>query len=135
MKKSMKTMICFALIVGVFFCFAACGSKEETPATNNPVIQQYLTGRYELEKIEYASGTTSSGDVLQQAEETMGDMYVELFSDGTAQLSLLGQIHGMEFSEDKMWQIGSALNTYAFSVSNGRVTLERDGDTYIFVKK
>ena len=135
MKRTMKTMICAALILGVFCCLCACGAKSETPADNSAAIQQNVTGRYELEKIEYADGTIASGEVLQSTEDVMGDMYVELFSDGTALLSLLGQKHDMEFSEDKLWQDGYALNTYAFSVSDGRVTLERAGDTYIFVKK
>ena len=135
MKQAMKAMMCVALAISVFLYLCACGAKNDTPAATDPVIKQNAIGRYELEKIQYADGTVASGETLQQAEEAMGDMYVELFSDGTAQLSLLGQIKDMEFSADQLWQSDSTFNTYAFSVSNGRVTLERDGDTYIFVKK
>lgn len=129
-----KSIVCLILILSVLFCFAACES-DAAPATTEAPIKQYITGRYELEKIEYANGTVSTGEVLQSSEEIMGNMYVELFSDGTAQLALLGQIHDMEFSEDQMWQIGYTNHTYDFSVSNGKVILKRDGDTYTFVKQ
>lgn len=129
-----KTLVCLVLIISVLFSFTACGS-EEAPATTEAAVKQYITGRYELEKIEYENGTVSSGDVLQSAEEAMGNMYVELFSDGTAQLALLGQIHDMEFSEDQMWQINYTNHTYDFSVGSGKVILKRDGDTYTFVKQ
>lgn len=129
-----KTLVCLVLILSVLFSFTACDS-EASPATTDAAVKQYVTGRYELEKIEYANGTVSTGDVLQSAEDVMGNMYVELFSDGTAQLALLGQIHDMEFSEDQMWQIGYTNHTYDFSVSNGKVILKRDGDTYTFVKQ
>ena len=135
MKNTMKTIICLIMVVGVIICFSACGTNEKTDATNAPVVKQYVTGRYELENIEYENGTISSGEVLKQAEDVMGDMYVELFNDGTAQLSLFGQIKDMEFSDDKMWQIDMSSVSYEFSVKNGKVTLEKDGDTYIFVKK
>ena len=129
-----KTLVCLVLILSVLFSFTACDS-EASPATTDSAVKQYVTGRYELEKIEYEKGTASSGGVLQSAEDVMGNMYVELFSDGTAQLALLGQIHDMEFSEDQMWQIGYTNHTYDFSVSNGKVILKRDGDTYTFVKQ
>ena len=129
-----KTLVCLVLILSVLFSFTACDS-EASPAITDAAVKQYVTGRYELEKIEYENGTVSSGDVLQSAEDVMGNMYVELFSDGTAQLALLGQIHDMEFSEDQMWQIGYTNHTYDFSVSNGKVILKRDGDTYTFVKQ
>lgn len=135
MKKAVKTIITLLLVLGILFCFGACGSSDAPAATDAPAVKQYITGRYEIEKIEHDNGTTSSGETLQHFEDVMGEMYVELFSDGTAQLVLLGQIHDMEFSDDKMWQIDYANNSYDFSVSNGRVTLEKDGDRYTFVKQ
>lgn len=65
----------------------------------------------------------------------MGDMYVELFSDGTARLSLLGQVHDMEFSDTKMWKENSTAFTYEFSAGDGKVVLKQAGDTYTFAKK
>ena len=135
MKKAIKAMLCAVLALGVFLCLSACGTDSEPTAATEPGIKQNATGRYELEKIQYADGTVASDATLQQAEEAMGDMYVELFGDGSAQLSLLGQVNDMEFSQNKLWQPGSPFHSYTFSVGNGKVTLERDGDTYIFRKK
>ena len=135
MKKTVKSLLCILCILGAFCSFAACGADGKSDATEKPARKQYITGRYELEEILWADGTTASGSVLEEVEAVMGDMYVELFSDNTAQLALYSQIHDMEFSEDKMWQIDSELISYEFSVSNGRVTLQSEGDTYIFVKK
>ncbi len=135
MKKTVKSLLCILCTLGVLCSFAACGADGKSNATEKPALKQYITGRYELEEILWADGTTASGSVLQEVEAVMGDMYVELFSDNTAQLALYSQINDMEFSEDKMWQIDSTLISYDFSVRNGRVTLQSDGDTYIFVKK
>ena len=135
MKNAVKTLLCFVLILGTLLCLSACGGSEEASSTEKAPVKQYITGRYELEKIQWANGTVATGETLQESEAAMGDMYVELFSDSTAQLSLLGQIKDMEFSEDKMWQINYTNDTYDFSVSNGRVTLVSNGDTYTFVKK
>lgn len=144
MKNVLYMILCFVL----FFCIAlgvsACNSKMEAMAKKEPeavtseetvAVKLYITGRYELETVRWKDGTTASGEVLQEAEDTMGNMYVELFSDGTAQLSLYGQIRDMEFSEDKIWEIGQADKAYEFSVSNGKATLKDAGDTYIFSKE
>lgn len=135
MNKILKTALCLAMALTCLLCLCACGGEKEQVVGVESTIKLNITGRYELESIEWANGTIASGITLQQSEDTMGDMYLELFSDGTAQLSLLGQLHDMEFSNDKMYQTDSKLNTYDFSVSNGKVTLKNSGDTYIFVKK
>lgn len=123
------------MILLCLLCFCSCDSNNESSTKDKNVVKQYITGRYELQSIEWANGTVASDSTLQLSEETMGDMYVELYSDGTAQLSLYGNIYDMEFSEDKMTQINFELNTYDFSVGSGEVTLKKSGDTYIFVKK
>ena len=137
MKQSMKCLVCLLLVLGTIFCMSACGGSSNTTAgKETEAVKQYVVGRYELEKIQWANGTTASGEILQESEDkTGGDMYVELFSDRTAQLYLYGQIKDMEYTDDEMKEINYAYNVYEFSVSNGRVILKKDGDTYTFVKK
>ncbi len=135
MKKFLKLALCTAVALACILSLSACGGGDEPASKEETAIKQNMTGRYELQSIEWESGTVASGSTLQYSEDTMGDMYVELFSDGTARLSLYGQILDMEFSEDKMYQSGSKLNEYDFSVGNGKVTLKQSGDTYNFVKK
>lgn len=135
MNKIFKNVLCIIMLLLCLLCFCSCDSNNESSTKDKNVVKQYITGRYELQSIEWANGTVASDSTLQLSEETMGDMYVELYSDGTAQLSLYGNIYDMEFSEDKMTQINFELNTYDFSVGNGEVTLKQSGDTYIFVKK
>ncbi len=135
MKNTIRIVLCAVLVLGVLFSFSACGGSEQAVFTDDTAVKQYVTGRYELKTIKREDGTVTSGDILQQAEDAMGDMYVELFSDGTAQLALYGQIKDMEFSDDEMWNIDYANESYDFSVRNGKVTLNDSGDTYVFVKK
>ena len=135
MKFTKKFFICLILVLGTLFCLSACGSNESSTIPETNAVKLYITGRYELEEIQWASGITASGETLQSSEDAMGDMYVELFSDYTAQLSLYGQIMDMEYSDNEMKQVNSTFNTYEFSVNSGRVTLKKDGDTFIFVKK
>ena len=136
MKKFLKLALCITLALTCLFSLSACGGNEDEPSSEEKsTIKQNAVGRYELQSIEWANGTEASGATLQYSEDTMGDMYVELFSDGTAQLSLLGQIHDMEFTDNKMYQEDNKLIEYDFSVGNGKVTLKQSGDTYIFVKK
>jgi hypothetical protein len=135
MKKTIKFVLCIVSLLSVLFCFGACDSGDAKPTERVPVVKEYMIGRYELQSIEWSNGTVATDKTLQEAEDAMGDMYVELFRDSTAQLSLYGQINDMEFSEDQMWQIDFEDNSYEFSVKNGKVTLEKAGDTYIFVKE
>ena len=136
MKHMMKMFVCLVLVLGTVFCLSACGGGDTTTVQETEAVKQYIVGRYELEKIQWASGTTASGEILQGSEDKMGgDMYVELFSDRTAQLCLYGQIKDMEYTDDEMKEINYANNVYEFSVSNGKVILKKDGDTYTFVKK
>lgn len=135
MRSTMKTVLCLVLVLVTLFCMSACSTGDAPNHQNTEPLKEYITGRYELEKIQWADGTVATGNTLQDAENAMGDMYVELFSDRTAQLALFGQILDMEFSDDKMWQINYSSNTYDFSVGSGRVVLKQAGDTFTFVKK
>ena len=134
MKKTLRMILCVVLVLGVFFSFSACGGSDDSGSEDSPVIKQSATGRYELVKIEWSSGPVAEDEILEELEEATGDMYVELFSDGTAQLALHGQIQDMEYSEDEMWQENFELHSYEFSVRNGKVILQKDGDKYTFVK-
>ena len=135
MNKIIKITLCTVMVISCLLGFSACGKKEDATSETESVVKQYMVGRYELQSVEWASGTTASGSTLQQSEDAMGDMYVELFSDGTAQLSLYGQTRDMEFTDDEMHQIDSKLNTYEFSVGGGKVILKQSGDKYTFVKE
>ena len=145
MKNTMKTLVCLLLVLGTLFCLTACGgssggssiggNKTSTPTQTTAPVKQTVIGRYELEKVQWANGTTASGEVLQSSETLMGDMYVELFSDRTAQLSLYGTIRDMEYTDTEMKWVDSPLDKYEFSVGNGKVILKKDGDTFTFVKK
>ena len=135
MKKCLRVVVCLVLALGIFMCLGGCGSDTEPKTGNTPSIKENAVGRYELKKVQWANGTAVSGDALKTVEDQMGDMYVELFRDGTATLALYGQVQDMEFSEDKMWQENFSLVTYDFSVSDGKVILNRNGDEYIFEKK
>lgn len=134
MKNTARKLLCAALALGILFCFCACGNGKEKAEEEAPVIKKNATGRYELTKIEWEDGTIASGEALQDSEDAMGDMYVKLYSDGTATLSLFGQVMDMEFSEDEMWQTDYENNSYDFSVRNGKVILKDGDDTYTFVK-
>ena len=138
----MKILICLLLVLGTLFCLSACDSGSSSTIQENKPVKEYIVGRYELETIKWANGTIASGEILQSSEDAMGDMYVELFSDHTAQLCLYGSLKDMEYTDTEMKEINTVFenydidyNTYEFSVSGGKVTLKKDGDTYIFVKQ
>lgn len=135
MNKTLKITLCLLLVLGSLLCLCACGGNDSTPATQGAAIKQYTTGRYELQSIEWNSGTSASGEMLQEQEEIMGDMYVELFGDGTAQLSLFGQIKDMECADGQMWTADHMKTTYAYTVKDGKLTMTAEDATYYFVKK
>ena len=132
MKKSFRTILCLLLVLGSLLCLCACGSGD-APADDSSV-KQYATGRYEIQSIQWDDGTEASGELLENSLEMMGDTYLELYSDNTALLCLLGQRADMEFSESQIWRAGNNALTYEFSVKDGKATLYAEGTTYIFVK-
>ncbi len=136
MKKVMKIILAVIMVLSVVLCFNACDSGNASEdSSEEKKVSQNVTGRYELEKILWDDGTSILEETLQISEEAMGEMYVELFEDGTAILSLYGQITEMSFSDNEMWQTTYKNNSYEFSVSGGTVTLKRAGDTFTFVRK
>jgi len=134
MKNTAKKLLCAALVLVSIFCFCACDNGKESADSEAPVIKENAAGRYELCKIEWEDGVVAEGEVLKDSEAAMGDMYVTLYKDGTAILSLMGQVMDMEFSKDTMWRADNKNFSYDYSVSNGKVVLKGDGDTYTFAK-
>ena len=138
MKKLFKSAFCILLALTFVFCLTACGGETDTEASSadtSDAIRQNAVGRYELEKIEWTTGTVASGDIIASTESAMGDMYLELFSDGTATLSLYGQMHDMEFTKTEMHEPDNKHNTYEFSVADGKAVLKNADAVYTFVKQ
>ena len=138
MKRIIKTAVLIIAALTFVFCLSACGGETDTEASSadtSDAIRQNAVGRYELQKIEWASGTVASGDIIAGTESAMGDMYLELFSDGTATLSLYGQMHDMEFTKTEMHEPDNKHNTYEFSLSDGKAVLKNADAVYTFVKQ
>jgi hypothetical protein len=132
----MKKIIALALALVLTLSLAACGGSSTGSApAGNSTVKQNVTGRYEIESISWDDGTSSSGETLQSTLDMMGgETFLELYSDNTALLCLLGQRADMGFSETQMWRADNSLHTYDFSVKNGKATLYAEGTTYVFVK-
>ena len=137
MRSIARYILCFVIVIIVIFSFSACccGQGDSSANGNESVVKQYIVGRYELYSIEYENGLTVTGETLVNIEDAMGDMYLELYSDGTALLSLNGQVLDMEFSDTKIWQMGYENEKHSFSVTNGKATLEKWDNLYTFVKQ
>lgn len=137
MKKLFKSAFCILLALTLVLSLIACGGTDtdSSASDTSTVIKQNAVGRYELEKIEWTTGTVASGDILASTESAMGDMYLELFSDGTANLSLYGQMHDMKFTKTEMHEPDNKHNTYEFSVSDGKAVLKNADAVYTFVKQ
>ena len=134
MKKNFKIALCLMLVLGSLLSLCACGGTGSAPS-GNVTVKQNVTGRYEIQSITWDDGTSTSGEELQSTLELMGgDTFLELFSDNTATLCLLGQRADMEFSDSAMWRPDNELYTYDFSVKDGKATLYAEGTPYVFVK-
>ena len=135
MQKRFTRTLCLILVLGSLLCLCACTSSGSvsTPTTTEP-LKQYVTGRYEIQKIQWADGTEASGQQLQDLIAVVGETFLELYSDHTALLCLLGQRFDMEFSDTQMWSVTNKLITYEIFVQNGTVTLDYCGTIYTFVK-
>lgn len=135
MNKTLKTVLCLVLVLGSLLCLSACGGETSSAPTEPTPVKLHLTGRYEIESIEWASGTVSSGEILEEALDAMGDMYVELYSDGTAQLCMYGSISDMEFNETEIWNMDADYIKYEISINDGKLTLKDGEDIFNFVKQ
>lgn len=107
--------------------------KEETPA---PAPEASVAGKYLLVEMT-KDGTTMNRDVLVQAFAIQGMeldsvFYLELKEDGTAIFCVDSQAAEMKYEDGKLWTIEDPRDKVPFTLEDGKLTLEKDGDKLVF---
>lgn len=119
MKKSVKMILCIALVLSMLLCFAACGGSD-------------IAGKYTLTSLT-SDGTTLDLAAIQQV--LGGDLfYVELKADGTGTMNMAGEVVAMSWANGQMWAVGEEDVKIPFTVEDGVLTMEQDGQTLVFEK-
>lgn len=113
----MKKVISALLIVTLLVCFVACGSKGPS-------------GRYEFVSAE-ASGMTFTAESLAAMGLEM-DMYIQFNSDGTGNLSAMGEEESFTWKDNVMTD--STGSEMTFELDGKTIIIEQDDVKLVFEK-
>ena len=113
----MKRVISVLLIVTLLVCFVACGSKGPS-------------GRYEFVSAE-ASGMTFTAESLAAMGLEM-DMYIQFNSDGTGELSAMGESDTFTWKDNVMTD--STGESITFTQDGDTISIEADDMKLVFEK-
>lgn len=116
--KSMKKLLCTAMVLGMLLCMTACSSS--------------IAGRYEFDSMEAAGETITADDLAALGSDE--EFYLELKSDGTGTLVAFGETNEMGWADGKIWPASDPDDTANYTYSNGTLTLEQDGMKLVFKK-
>lgn len=121
MKTTVKSVICFMLLIGIACTLAAC--RED------------YTGHYEL------ISATMSGQTftVEQLREIVGNdvqMFIELNADGTGKMAFLNSTADMQWEGDQIWAVqdGQSGTKATFTVDEGKLTLVLTDSVLVFQK-
>ena len=119
MKKSVKAVLCLALVAILLVSLVACGGG--------------VSGRYELTTME-ANGQSIDIASLKALAGAEVDMYIELFDDGTGVLKMDTETTKMTYANGKIWPTDSPDEAVPFTVKGDTLTMEQDGVKLVFEK-
>lgn len=119
MKKTVSTVLCLVLVLGVVFSLTACGSN--------------VAGRYELTTMEMDGQVIDIEKMKILAGEDI-EMYIELREDGTAILKMNEEITDMLWADGKIWPKHNTTDVSSLVIDGTVLTMERDGFKLIFEK-
>ena len=119
MKRTMKMVLCMALIACMMLCLVACSSKP--------------TGKYNLVSME-AQGMTMDIEQLKQLYGQDIDMYIEFKSDGTAIMKMDSDTTNMKWADGKIWPEGQEDEKASFTIKGDTLTIEEEGTKMTFKK-
>ena len=118
MKKSVKTILCLVLVIGIVCTLAACGG---------------VAGRYELASMAMGDQEMDIA-ALKALAGTDVEMYIELKDDGTAVLAMDGEVTEMQWADGEMWPANNPSDKIPFTVDGDELTMEQSGIKLIFKK-
>ena len=110
MKKSVKSVLCFILVMGMISMLAACSGD--------------VAGHYELVSV-VLDGTT---------QNAAGLGYIDLHEDGTGYMNIRGTEFEMCWADGQIWPASDPNDKVFFSVEGNTLTLDMGGSTAIFKK-
>ena len=119
MKKTVSTVLCLVLVLGVVFSLTACGSN--------------VAGRYELTTMEMDGQVIDIEKMKILAGEDI-EMYIELTEDGTALLNMYVELTKMLWADGKIWPENDADDKIDFTIDGDILTMEQSGMKMIFEK-
>ena len=118
MKKFVKAGLGLCLIVCLMVSLAACGE---------------ITGRYDL--VSMSNGTDMmDADDVRSITGFDGDLYIELFEDGTAVMSMFGTTTDLEYDDNYLWPVSDKEDTMSYRIEGSSLILEEEGVKVIFKK-
>ena len=128
MKKSLKLILCLALVMSTLLCLTACGKNEESLKNN--------AGTYVVSAVS-AQGITYSGSTLDSAlvQAGLSGFTLVLNSDGTGTAYAGGQSNAIEWDGDKFWPTNNSGETAALTFSGNTLSYTKDGTTVTMTKQ
>lgn len=120
MKRVLSVTLCAVLILSLALCLGACGKSD-------------ITGRYNLKSME-AEGITFDMEKLKQMAGEDAEAYIELRADGTATMSMMGEVAELKYADGQMWPVEDEDDKAPFTIKGNTLTLEQDGLKVIFEK-
>ena len=130
MKKSLKLILCLALVMSTLLCFAACGGddKDGTPS---------LSGKYTLCALEMDGARVEGAKLVERVTAmgySMDAMYVEFYGNGKGYMSIAENQSEMCYEDGKIWPIDEPDNKVDYTVSGNKVTVSTPEYSMTFSK-
>jgi len=126
MKKSVRMILCLALVLASLFCLVACGGGSGSKSS--------VAGKYKFYSMTMEGETFKASD-LEDLGMDPDDIYLKLNKDGTGVMVMPGEDEmDMEWEGDEIWPEGEEDEAVEFSVKGGKLTMEQDGVEMVFKK-
>ena len=123
MKKSVKMILCLALVLASLFCLVACGGSKDN-----------IVGSYEFYSMKMEGETIKAKDLEDFGLES-DDITLKIKKNGTAILEMAGETIDMEWEDGEIWPEGEEDEAVEYKFKGGKLTFEAEGAEMVFKKK
>ena len=118
MKNIVKASLCLCLVVCLMVSLVACGG---------------IAGRYNL--MTMTNGTdTMDAETVKSITGFDGELYIELFDNGTAVMSMFGTTTDLEYDDNYLWPASDKEDTMPYRIEGSSLILEQEGVKVVFKK-